>query len=81
VQDRATSGYETSTPGRTQSYRKCARELAADRSHIVRSACSRRCRWRSQSVSCHARTADPVKDRDEHEDAELKEKTRGGGSA
>jgi hypothetical protein len=29
-------------------------------------------------VSCHARTADLLEDRDEHEDADLKKKTRGG---
>ena len=29
-------------------------------------------------MSCHARTADLLEDRDEHEDADLKKKTRGG---
>ena len=29
-------------------------------------------------MSCHARTTEPPEDRDKHEDAELKKKTRGG---
>jgi len=78
VHGRANHGHEINPTSGSLSGQLPGYELAFHRSHIVRSACARRCGCSSQSASCHARTTDQLNDRGEHRDAEQRKRPAGG---